>query len=93
LIRYRARVYLSEPFSTVREFGWRSAPEDIVLARSPRAAARICYWRLTSPKRAACAYVLIVPFDRPQDESFLNYDGPEVAFLPSANWREHDQPA
>lgn len=63
----------------------------LLLAKSPLAAARIFYWRLTEDQRAACVSVVVSAWNEPVLNYFPTYNGSTIAFSPLSGWRPVEQ--
>ena len=90
LLRFAATAYLDPPIDGVSELTTASHDADILLARTPSAAARTWYWRLTDAERAACMSIVVSAWIEPATLADAIYKGPGVAFSPKDGWHKLD---
>jgi|SRR5665213_1216229 len=85
-LRFAATAILSTPIVGQDELATRAADPSFLIARTPAAAARIWYWRLTEGERALCIKVVVGPWAEPAYEALPSYDGPQIAYAPKRGW-------
>ncbi len=86
--RYAATAYLLGAVGGCDEIATAADDSSPLLAKSPMAAARMWYWRLSQAHREACVCVVVSAWPDPNCKRFASYKGPELAFSPIGGWRD-----